>query len=208
MTVEPNEPSRSTKTIKVASTVQHIVLKSKNQAETVAQPKGVETEPASWSNLLGGKVEANRAVAALNWQRYASYRPVTSTSSSRAWQTAVVKGSGHTPTWTKNKALIPDSLAAFHKAGLRFHDLRHEAGSRLLEAGWPVHHVQHMLGHANLSQTSTYLNATRIGLRDSMRRLDGAREMAENSGVYAPPLQAESPIDQRPSLQREDSEES
>jgi site-specific recombinase XerD len=34
---------------------------------------------------------------------------------------------------------------------------------RLLEAGWPLHHVQHMLGHANLAQTSTYLNATRIG---------------------------------------------
>ena len=31
---------------------------------------------------------------------------------------------------------------------LRFHDLRHEAGSRFLEAGWPLHHVQHMLGHA------------------------------------------------------------
>jgi hypothetical protein len=44
----------------------------------------------------------------------------------------------------------------------------------LLEAGWPLHHVQHTLGHANVSQTSTYLNATRIGLQESMRRLDAA----------------------------------
>jgi integrase len=53
---------------------------------------------------------------------------------------------------------------------LHFHDLRHEAGSRMLEAGWPIHHVQQMLGHADLKQTSTYLNVTRVGLQDSMRR--------------------------------------
>ena len=53
---------------------------------------------------------------------------------------------------------------------LHFHDLRHEAGSRLLEAGWPLHHVQEMLGHADLKQTSTYLNVTQVGLQDSMRR--------------------------------------
>jgi hypothetical protein len=32
-----------------------------------------------------------------------------------------------------------------------------------------------MLGHTNISQTSTYLNATNVGLRESMRRLDDAR---------------------------------
>jgi hypothetical protein len=32
-----------------------------------------------------------------------------------------------------------------------------------------------MLGHANISQTSTYLNATNVGLQESMRRLDDAR---------------------------------
>jgi integrase len=31
---------------------------------------------------------------------------------------------------------------------LRFHDLRHEAASRFVEAGWPLHHVQEMLGHS------------------------------------------------------------
>ena len=38
-----------------------------------------------------------------------------------------------------------------------------------------VSNVAHMLGHANISQTSTYLNATRVGLQDAMRRLDASR---------------------------------
>ena len=58
---------------------------------------------------------------------------------------------------------------------LKFHDLRHEAGSRFIEAGWPVHQVQEMLGHADLKQTSTYLNVTLDGLKASMRAMDEAR---------------------------------
>ena len=53
-----------------------------------------------------------------------------------------------------------------------FHDL---GASRLLEAGWPIHHVQEMLGHGSLEQTSTYLNVERGGRRESMRRIDEAR---------------------------------
>ncbi|MDE0829028.1 MAG: tyrosine-type recombinase/integrase [Vicinamibacterales bacterium] len=58
---------------------------------------------------------------------------------------------------------------------LRFHDLRHEAGSRFIKAGWPIHQVQEMLGHADLKQTSTYLNVTLEGLKASMRAFDEAR---------------------------------
>lgn len=102
----------------------------------------------------------------------------------RAWQTAVLKAHGHTPQWTWTKKtttskggakLTAESQAAYAAINLHFHDLRHEAGSRLLEGGWPVHHVQHMLGHASLQQTSTYLNATLRGLHDSMRNLEQAR---------------------------------
>jgi integrase len=57
---------------------------------------------------------------------------------------------------------------------LHFHDLRHEAGCRWLEQGWPIHHVQEMLGHTNLLQTSTYLHVSEMGLRESMRRFDAA----------------------------------
>jgi site-specific recombinase XerD len=44
----------------------------------------------------------------------------------------------------------------------------------LLEAGWPLHHVKEMLGHADLSTTDTYLNATKMGLKD-MRRFEEMR---------------------------------
>jgi hypothetical protein len=36
----------------------------------------------------------------------------------------------------------------------------------------PLHHVQEMLGHASIEQTSTYLNVQRGGLRESMRKSD------------------------------------
>ena len=38
-----------------------------------------------------------------------------------------------------------------------------------------AHHVQEMLGHTNLSQTSTYLHANEMGLQESMRRFDALR---------------------------------
>jgi integrase len=104
----------------------------------------------------------------------------------RAWQTAVLKTHGHSPTrvWTKGRAkkgsgrLSPESQMAYRAIDLHLHDLRHEAGSRLLEAGWPLHEVQHMLGHANIEQTSTYLNATLQGLHRSMKALDRTRRRA------------------------------
>ncbi len=40
----------------------------------------------------------------------------------------------------------------------------------MLEAGWPLHHVQEMLGHADVKTTSVYLNPTRQGLQESMRK--------------------------------------
>jgi hypothetical protein len=53
---------------------------------------------------------------------------------------------------------------------LHFHDLRHEAGSRLLEQGWSLHDVNDMLGHADIKTTDTYLNSTTQRLHDKMRR--------------------------------------
>jgi integrase len=72
----------------------------------------------------------------------------------RAWETCVLKAHGYEPVWQKT-SLAPASRAALKAIDLHFHDLRHEGASRLLEAGWPLHHVQEMLGHASLEQTST-----------------------------------------------------
>jgi integrase len=93
----------------------------------------------------------------------------------KAWETCVLRAHGHEPRWVTNGKLCPESRAALHAIDLRFHDLRHEAGSRWLEGGWPIHHVKEMLGHANISQTDTYLNVGRMGLHESMKRFDDVR---------------------------------
>ena len=59
---------------------------------------------------------------------------------------------------------------------LHFHDLRHEAGSRWLEGGMPLHHVKDLLRHANIKTTDTYLNATRVELQQSMRKYEEFRK--------------------------------
>ena len=38
-----------------------------------------------------------------------------------------------------------------------------------------MHEVRDLLGHANVSQTDTYLSAKIVGLRESMKRFDAAR---------------------------------
>jgi len=81
-------------------------------------------------------------------------------------------------------------------ADLHFHDLRHEAGSRMLEGGVPLHHVKEILGHASIATTDTYLNATRLGLHDSMRRLDERRSVCKedaNTPPQEPPPDRKSP---------------
>ena len=90
---------------------------------------------------------------------------------------------------------LQPSRAVVRSIDLHFHDLRHEAGSRFIEVGWPIHHVQEMLGHKNVSQTSTYLNMTRIGLQESMRKFD---ELGGRCWIIASDLE----IGRTPFLQR------
>jgi len=58
--------------------------------------------------------------------------------------------------------------------GLHFHDLRREAGSRWMDAGIPLATIQRWLGHANISQTSTYLGASLGGDEQDMRAYEAA----------------------------------
>ena len=55
---------------------------------------------------------------------------------------------------------------------LRWHDLRHECGSRLAEGGMDVRRVQKLLGHATITTTQRYFNtsveAIAAGLRKAM----------------------------------------
>ena len=50
-----------------------------------------------------------------------------------------------------------------------FHDLRREFGSRVLESGSSLIEARDPLGHANIRQTSTYLQSTAKALDDSLR---------------------------------------
>jgi integrase len=93
----------------------------------------------------------------------------------KAWDTAVLKAHGHSPVWVGGNALSPECRSKLRTIDLHFHDLRHEAGSRFVEAGWPIHHVRDLLGHASLEQTTTYLNVTQTGLQESMARFDALR---------------------------------
>jgi integrase len=93
----------------------------------------------------------------------------------KAWESCVLRAYGHEPKWARGGKLAGESRATLATIDLHFHDLRHEAGSRWLEAGMPLHHVKEILGHANISQTDTYLNAGRIALQESMKRFDVSR---------------------------------
>ena len=53
---------------------------------------------------------------------------------------------------------------------LHWHDLRHEALSRLADEGVPVHELQLLAGHANITTTERYMNARASSLAGSMRQ--------------------------------------
>ena len=104
----------------------------------------------------------------------------------RAWERAVLVAHGHRPAYVskaqegaekplRTAALTPDCRAMLHTIDLHFHDLRREAGSRWLDAGVALHRIQKWLGHANISQTSTYLMADSVEDDDAMRRFEEAR---------------------------------
>src|SRR5207244_12284616 len=66
---------------------------------------------------------------------------------------------------------------ALRKIDLHWHDLRHEASSRLADEGVPVHELQLLAGHANIMTTQRYMNARANSLAESMRE---ARERRVN----------------------------
>ena len=55
--------------------------------------------------------------------------------------------------WT---ALTPEYHAEFRRINLRWHDLRHEYASRLVEKNVPLAQVRDLLGHASITTTERY----------------------------------------------------
>ena len=92
------------------------------------------------------------------------------------WQDCVLRAHGVDPKRRRPAYdLSPDARTAYRSIDLKFHDLRHEAASRWLEAGWPLHKIQAMLGHADLATTAIYLNVRAGDLHAQMAEFDADR---------------------------------
>jgi integrase len=77
-----------------------------------------------------------------------------------AWDNAVRKAHGVKVARRHGGRVSVENRVKLPEIDLNFHDLHHKAGSRKLEAGWPLHAVSRWLGHSKLTTTDTYLNAT------------------------------------------------
>jgi hypothetical protein len=58
---------------------------------------------------------------------------------------------------------------------LHMHDLRREAGSRLLERGADLHTAQLFLDHANISMSGRYLKPSKLAPHTTIQRIDAQR---------------------------------
>jgi integrase len=91
-----------------------------------------------------------------------------------AWVTAVLKAHGITPKWKAYNwtALTPECLEEFRRIDLRWHDLRHEYASRLVEQNVPLAQVRDLLGHASITTTERYDNQKLENLQAAAARLE------------------------------------
>ena len=118
----------------------------------------------------------------------------------RGWCAAVLRAHGVKPVYVvKTKGdrtirtgrLTPECRAAFANINLHFHDLRREAASRWLDSGVvPLSTIQAWLGHANISQTSTYLQCQLVGQNNLMRRFEEQQTKAAKLPRVAPSARA------------------
>jgi integrase len=92
-----------------------------------------------------------------------------------AWLRTVLKAHDIKPRWTarlKYKGLSSESKNAFRKINLRWHDLRHEYASRLVERGVPLAQVRDLLGHASVTTTERYDNQKLENLQIASAKLE------------------------------------
>jgi len=93
----------------------------------------------------------------------------------KAWSTLRLRALGHGPHWGPNGRFLPCCRQQIAKMNLHMHDLRREAGSRLLERGADLHTVQLFLDHANISTSSRYLKPSKLALHTMIQRIVAQR---------------------------------
>ena len=81
------------------------------------------------------------------------------------WETLLLVANGVEP--TRPGRSNREELA---RIDLHWHDLRHEALSRLADDGVPGHELQMLAGHASITTTQRYMNARANSLAESMRQ--------------------------------------
>jgi len=86
-----------------------------------------------------------------------------------AWETLLLLSHGIEPA-PRSRGQRRQEREALAKINLHWHDLRHEALSRLADDGVPVHELQMLAGHANITTTQRYMNARANALAESMRQ--------------------------------------
>jgi len=86
-----------------------------------------------------------------------------------AWETLLLLANGITPRRAGSGKRV-SNRGALAKIDLHWHDLRHEALSRLADDGVPVHELQLLAGHASITTTQRYMNARANSLVESMRQ--------------------------------------
>jgi hypothetical protein len=91
-----------------------------------------------------------------------------------AWETLLLLANGVKPTRAGSGKRV-SNRKALAQIDLNWHDLRHEALSRLADEGVPVHELQVLAGHASITTTQRYMNARASSLAEPMRQARARR---------------------------------
>jgi integrase len=103
-----------------------------------------------------------------------------------SWVMTVLKAHGVTATWSARlnyKGLSEESQEAFRRINLRWHDLRHEYASRLVEQGVPLAQVRDLLGHASITTTERYDNQKLENLQIAVKKLERGQVFHVTAGA-------------------------